>query len=128
MKLVRLKKMTQTDMNRLAKAASELAVNASYGNRSNGKEGVRMRAVSMTLAVALVANDKGAVEVSELCTAEGEANEYHIGHRLSRPAESRVGVSVKVHMFTVVTKETATYIEGYTQTSKGHGRVFIELA
>lgn len=128
MKLVKLKKMTKTEMGKLAKGAQALAANATYGNRSGSKNEERARAIAMTEMVAMVASNQGAIEVSGLCPANGTANEYHIGHRLSRPAESRVGVSVKVHMFTVVTKETATYIEGYTQTSKGHGRVFIELA
>lgn len=128
MKLVRLEKMTKTEMNKLAKVCQALAASATYGNRSGNKGNERARAIAMTEAVALVAKGKGSLEVTELCPANGTANEYHIGHRLSRPAESRVGVSVKVHMFTFVTKETATYIEGYTQTSKGHGRVFIELA
>jgi hypothetical protein len=136
MKLVRLEKMTKGDMASLAKVAQTLAANATYGNRSGNKNDERARAIAMTERLAMLANFKPkgkrsanvALEVSDLCPANGTANEYHIGHRLSRPAESRVGVSVKVHMFTVVTKETATYIEGYTQTSKGHGRVFIELA
>jgi len=133
MKLVRLEKVTATEIKALAKGAQALAANATYGNRS-GKDD-RARAVAMTEALAIVKGAKKAVkgankalEVTAICPANGDANEYHIAHRASRPAELRVGVTVKVHMFTVVTKETATYIEGYTQTSKGHGRVFIELA
>jgi outer membrane phospholipase A len=126
MKLVRLEKVTATEIKKLAKGAQALAANATYGNRSGAQD--RARAIAMTEALAIVAKAGKALEVTALCTANGDANEYHIAHRASRPAESRVGVSVKVHMFTVVTKETATYIEGYTQTSKGHGRVFVELA
>lgn len=133
MKLVRLEKVTATEIKKLAKVVQALAASATYGNRSNGKGDhgkgdARARAIAMTEAVAIVKNSGKALEVSDLCPANGTANEYHIGHRLSRPAESRIGVSVKVHMFTFVTKETPSYIEGYTQTSKGHGRVFIELA
>lgn len=134
MKLVRLEKMTKGDMTSLAKVAQTLAANATYGNRSGKAD--RARAIAMTERLAMLANFKPkgkrpanvALEVSDICPANGDANEYHIAHRASRPAESRVGVTVKVHMFTVVTKETATFIEGYTATSKGHGRVFIELA
>lgn len=128
--------MTKGDMASLAKGAQALAANATYGNRSGKAD--RARAIAMTERLAMLANFKPkgkgkgsanvALEVSDICPANGDANEYHIAHRASRPAESRVGVTVKVHMFTVVTKETPTYIEGYTQTSKGHGRVFIELA
>ena len=126
MKLVRLKKVTATEIKALAKGAQALAANATYGNRS-GKDD-RARAIAMTEALAIVKGAKKALEVTAICPANGDANEYHIAHRASRPAELRVGVTVKVHMFTVVTKETKDYIEGYTQTSKGHGRVFIELA
>ena len=129
MKLVRLEKITKTQIKSLAKDAQILAANATYGNRSNGQGNERARAIAMTEIIAMLkANKVGAIEVSHLLHLDGTANEYHIGHRLSRPAESRVGVSVKVHMFTVVTKETDKFIEGYTQTSKGNGRVFLELA
>lgn len=129
MKLVRLEKIKMTK--KLANASAILAANATYGNRSGNPDNAqssRARAVAMTVAIANAVGGNGSVEVSEFCEATGEANEYHIAHRASRPAEVRVGANVKVTMFVEVTAETDKFIEGYTSTTKGHGRVFVTPA
>jgi hypothetical protein len=132
MKLIKLKKATKTEMNKLAVQAKSLIASSSFGARS-GKIGSadRLIAEAMTVAVFMAIETGKAVEVTHLAPATNQVSAYYLAHRASRPAEGRVGGSVKVHQFVTVSKDTDQIIEGFTNASKNPqvgARVFIAPA
>jgi hypothetical protein len=124
MKAIRIPKARATA--RLLADAKAFASSASYGARSGAVGSAdRTRAEEVTARAWCAVHCKGAVEVTDLFPATSKVNEYHHAHARTLPAEGRVDARLAIVMFTKVTRETATFIEGETATSKGHGRVFI---
>jgi len=119
MKLVKLDKATKKEMSALASDAKSLIASSAFGARSGKVDSAdRLIAEAMTIAIFYAIKTKKAVEVTDLAPATAICSAYYLAHRASRPAEARVGKSVKVHQFVTVTKETATTIEGFTNANK----------
>jgi len=118
-KMIKLNKATKKEMNALARDAKSLIASSAFGARS-GRVGSpnRLIAEAMTVAVFMAIKTGKAVEVTDLAPATDQVSAYYLAHRASRPAEARVGGSVKVHQMVTVAKETATTIEGYTNANK----------
>ena len=129
MKLVKLDKATKKEMSALARDAKALVASSAFGARSGKVDSdARVLAEAMTVAIFYAIKTKKAVEVTDLAPATAICSAYYLAHRATRPAEARVGKSVKVHQFITVTKETATTIEGFTNANKrpqAGARVFI---
>lgn len=132
MKLVTLDKATKKEMTALARDAKALVASSAFGARS-GKVGSpdRLIAEAMTVAIYFAIKTGKAVEVTDLAPATDQVSAYYLAHRATRPAEARVGKSVKVHQMVTVTKETATTVEGFTNANKrpqAGARVFVAPA